>query len=97
MKIPTLVLELLTARITLEILLSRMIVKETIEMLAYNPVEFNRWKILAKNFINSARQNQFIHAIAMKKNSASLDSTLKIHSRINSSILDNLQHSEVVS
>ena len=83
--------------------------KKRMDMLAYNPVEFNYLETLAKTIIISARQNQFIQenifnnapvrriAIAMNTNSAlTMNLILKFHSGINNSISDKLEYSEDV-
>ena len=79
------------------------------DMLVYTPVEFNYLDTLAKTFIDPARQNQFIQeniftnvpvrriVIAMNKNSAFLDSTLKNHSGISNLISDKFEYSEELS
>ena len=71
------------------------------DMLAYNPVEFNYLETLSKTFINFTRQNQFTQenffnnilnrriAIAMNTDITSMDPTLKIQSGINNLISDN--------
>ena len=84
--------------------------KKRLNMLAYNPVEFNFLKTLAMNFIIPARQKQFFPesilnnapvrwiAIAMNnKTLHSLDPILKIQSGSNNLISDKLEYSEEVS
>ena len=78
--------------------------KKKKNMLAYSPIEYNYWETLAKTFIKSARQNQFIQenifnnapirrvAIAMKTNSALLVFFLKTHSGIKNSTSDKLEY-----
>ena len=80
--------------------------KKRMDMLASAPVEYNYLETLAKTFIISARQNQFIQenifnnapirriAIAMKQTLPLLVLLLKTHSGISNLISDKLEYSE---
>ena len=82
--------------------------KKWMGMLGYAPVECNFSEPLAIFFNIHARQNHFIQenifsdapvgpiAIAMNTNSAFIDCTIKVRSRINNFISDNLEDWEVV-
>ena len=83
--------------------------KKWMDMLAYTPVDINYLETLAKTFIISARQNQFIQKtfstmlqfvgllLQWIQTLHSLNLLLKIHSGINILISDKLEYSEEVN